>query len=62
MIVDDNFMGMHLPYSLSNELIRKTIRDGGGFWCQNFKIWKLPKESYTLIRTEIPSLLPDCKI
>lgn len=43
MIVDDSFMGMHLPYSLSNENIRRTVRDAGGFWCQNFKIWKLPK-------------------
>ena len=26
MIVDDNFMGMQLPYAVSNESIRKTIR------------------------------------
>lgn len=43
MAVDDENMGMHLPYSLSNDAIRSQVKENGGAWCHNFKIWKIPK-------------------
>ena len=62
MAVDEEHMGMHLPYSLSNDMIRGLVKENGGAWCHNFKIWKIPKESYTIIRTEIPRILPEVLI
>lgn len=62
MAVDDEHMGMYLPYSLSNETIKILIKENGGNWCHNFKIWKIPKYSYTLIRTEIPRIVPEITI
>ena len=62
MAIDEDHMGMHLPYSLSNDLIRNLVKENGGAWCHNFKIWKIPKESYTIVRTEIPRILPDIQI
>ena len=51
MVADDEHMGMHLPYALSNDTIKNFIKQNGGSWSHNFKIWKIPKTSYTLIRT-----------
>lgn len=62
MAVDDEHMGMHLPYSLSNDVIRNLVKENGGAWCHNFKIWKIPKEAYTIVRTEIPRILPEITI
>lgn len=58
MIIEDDYMGMHLPYTMSNDARRCYIRQNGAVWEANFKIWKIPRSSFTNIRSEIPRMLP----
>lgn len=44
-------MGMYLPYALSNDQTKSFIKEHGAHWCHNYKIWRIPKASYTAVRT-----------
>ena len=62
MVIGDESIGLHLPYSLSNDLTKTLVKQNGGVWEPNFKIWKIPKATFTAVRSEVPRILPDADI
>lgn len=62
MVVDDDFIGIHLPFALSNDAIKSLIKERGATWEPNFKIWKMPKSAFTEVRSEMPRILPEATI
>jgi hypothetical protein len=55
-------MGIHMPYTMSTDLVKSLIRENNGTWCNSWKLWKIPKTAYTALRTEFPRLLPEAWI
>lgn len=51
MVIDDENIGLNLPFSLSNDLIRSFIKQNGAVWDHNYKLWKIPKAYFTPIRS-----------
>lgn len=59
MLVDESNIGMHLPYCYSNDFTKALIKENGGVWDYNFRLWKIPRDSFTPVRSELPRLLAD---
>jgi hypothetical protein len=50
LVIDDEYIGIHMPYSLNKDEVKVLIRENNGSWCTNWKLWKIPRTSYSPIR------------
>jgi hypothetical protein len=59
MAIDEQHIGMYIPFSLSgNNSVKLLVKENHGSWCPLWKLWRIPRTSYTPVRAEIPRLLP----
>jgi SWI/SNF-related matrix-associated actin-dependent regulator 1 of chromatin subfamily A len=42
--------------------VKSLVKENNGSWCQQWKLWRIPKGSYTPIRAGIPRLLPEAEV
>lgn len=50
MRISDDEEGVHIPFAIWSDTVKKVIKDKGGTWCPVFKIWKLHRVQMEYVR------------